>query len=186
MKTKLTIAVLTIATLVCSPATNTFARGDDFDAVVKAIEQFYHVKHESIPLLARAGMKATRTVARIKGGDYKRLADAGSVRLAIFEDQEFDSHGQIANFKSSMQTTLKENWSQLIQTLSAKDEEQTYIYMRDAGPKFHVLIVTIERHEATVVLATVAPDVLAMLMKDPGEMGKALTDDASLNQEPIP
>src|SRR5216684_1326142 len=114
-------------------------------AVVKAIEQFYHVKHESIPLLARAGIKATRTVARIKGGDYKRLADAGSVRLAIFEDQEFNSRGQIASFKSSMQNTLKDNWSQLIQTLSAKDEEQTYIYMRDAGPKFHVLIVTIER-----------------------------------------
>ena len=181
MRTKLTGAGLIIATIVCSPIANTFARGDDFDAVVKAIEQFYHVKHESIPLLARAGMKATRTVARIKGDDYKRLADAGSVRLAIFEDQEFNSHGRIANFKSSVQSTLKENWSQLIQTLSAKDEEQTYIYMREAGPKFHVLVVTIERREATVVLATVAPDVMAMLMKDPSEVGKALADDAAMN-----
>ncbi len=181
MRTKLTIVGLIIATIICSPIDSTFARGDDFDAVVKVIEQFYHVKHESIPLLARAGMKATRTVARIKGGDYKRLADAGSVRLALFEDQEFDSRGQIANFKSSMQNTLKDNWSQLIQTLSAKDEEQTYIYMRDAGAKFHVLIVTIERHEATVVLATVAPDVMAMLMKDPSEMGKALADDAAMS-----
>jgi len=72
--------------------------------------------------------------------------------------------------------------------LSAKDEEQTYIYIREAGAKFHVLVVTIERREATVVEATVAPDVLAMLMKDPNEMGKTLTDDAALNnnQEPIP
>jgi len=54
--------------------------------------------------------------------------------------------------------------------------------------KFLVLVVTIERREATVVEATVAPDVLAMLMKDPNEMGKTLTDDAALNynQEPIP
>ena len=181
MKTKLTFAVLILAVVVCAPLTRTQARGDDFDAVVKAIEQFYHVKHESIPLLARAGIKATRTVARIKGGDYKRLADAGSVRLAIFEDQEFNSRGQIASFKSSMQNTLKDNWSQLIQTLSAKDEEQTYIYMREAGPKFHVLIVTIERHEASVVEATVAPGVMAMLMKDPSETGKALADDAAMN-----
>jgi hypothetical protein len=181
MKTKLAITGLIIATVFFAPRTSTFAGGDDFDAVVKAIEQFYHVKHESLPLLARAGMKGARAVARIKGGDYKRLADAGSVRLAIFEDQEFNSRGQIANFKSSMQSTLNEAWSPLIATLSAKDEEQTYIYVRDAGAKFHVLIITIERREATVVEATVAPDVMAMLMKDPSETGKALADDAAMN-----
>ena len=188
MKMKLAIIGLIIATTFFAPLTSTFARGDDFDAVVKAIEQFYHVKHQSLPLLARAGMKGARTVARVRGGDSKRLADAGSVRLVFFEDQEFNSHGRIAGFKASIQSTLNEAWSPLIATLSAKDEEQTYIYIRDAGAKFHVLVVTIERREATVVEATVAPDVLAMLMKDPNEMGKTLTDDAALNnnQEPIP
>jgi hypothetical protein len=188
MKTRLTITGLIIATIVFAPLSSTVARGDDFDAVVKAIEQFYHVKHQSLPLLARAGMKGARTVARVRGGDYKRIADAGSVRLVFFEDQEFNSHGRIAGFKASIQSTLNEGWSPLIATLSAKDEEQTYIYIRDAGAKFHVLVVTIERREATVVEATVAPDVLATLMKDPGDMGKTLTDDAALNnnQEPIP
>ena len=188
MKTKLAIIGLIIATIFFAPLTSTFARGDDFDAVVKAIEQFYHVKHQSLPLLARAGMKGARTVARVRGGDYKRLADAGSVRLVFFEDQEFNSHGRIAGFKASIQNTLNEGWWPLIATLSAKDGEQTYIYIREAGAKFHVLVVTIERREATVVEATVAPDVLAMLMKDPNEMGKTLTDDAALNnnQEPIP
>jgi hypothetical protein len=181
MKTKLAIAGLIIATMFFAPLTSTSARGDDFDAVVKAIEQFYHVKHESLPLLARAGMKGTRTVARIRGGDDKRIADAGSVRLVFFEDQEFNSHGRIAGFKATIQNTLNETWSPLIATLSAKDEEQTYIYIRDAGARFHVLVVTIERREATVVEATVAPDVLAMLMKDPGDMGKTLTDDAAMN-----
>jgi hypothetical protein len=32
-----------------------------------------------------------------------------------------------------------------------------------------------------VVQATVAPEILAQLMKDPGEMGKALTEDATIN-----
>lgn len=181
MKTKLTIAGLIIATVVCLPIANTLARGDDFDAVVKVIEQFYHVKHQSLPLLARAGMKGAKTVARIKGGDYRRLADAGSVRLAFFEDQEFNSRGRIAGFKASMQSTLNETWSPLIATFSAKDEEQTYIYIRAAGTKFHVLVVTIERREATVVQATVAPDVLAALMKDPGEIGKAISDEAAIS-----
>ena len=173
------VLAVTLLTALVSPAT---AKGDDFDAVVKAIEQFYHVKHQSLPLLARAGMKGARTVARVKGGDYKRIADAGSVRLVFFEDQEFNSHGRIAGFKASIQNTLNENWAPLIATLSAKDEEQTYIYIRDAGAKFHVLVVTIERREATVVEATVAPDALATLMKDPAEMGKTLTNEASMNE----
>lgn len=188
MQTKLAITGLTIAMIFFAPLTGSLARGDDFDAVVKAIEQFYQVKRQSLPLLARAGMKGARTVARVRGGEYKRIADAGSVRLVFFEDQEFNSHGRIAGLKASIQSALSEAWAPLIATLSAKDEEQTYIYIRDAGARFHVLVVTIERREATVVEATVAPDVLATLMKDPGDMGKTLTDDAALNnnQEPIP
>lgn len=179
MKTKLTITGLIGVMIVFAPGAS-LAHGDGFNDVVKVIEQFYHVKHQSIPLLARAAMKAVRTGARIKGGDYKKIAEAGSVRVAFFEDQNFDSRGQIATFKASMQTTLEREWSALVQTLAPKDEEQTYIYIREAGNKFHVLVVTIERHEATVVQATVAPEVLAQLMKDPNEMGKALTEDATI------
>ena len=181
MKTKLTITGLVTALLLSAAPAGVLASGDGFNDAVKTIEQFYHVKHQSIPLLARAGMKAVRTAARIKGGDYQRLAEAGSVRVAFFEDQDFDSHGQIATFKASMQATLAGSWSPFVQTLAPKNEEQTYIYIRGAGEKFHVLVVTIERHEATVVQATIAPDVLAQLMKDPNDMGKALTEDATIN-----
>jgi hypothetical protein len=181
MKTKLTIAGLITALLLSVASTTTPAASDGFNDAVKTIEQFYHVKHQNIPLLARAGMKAVRTGAKIKGGDYKRLAEAGSVRVAFFEDQDFDSRGQIAAFKASMQATLIGNWSPLVQTLAPRNEEQTYIYIRAAGEKFHVLVITIERHEATVVEATIAPEVLAQLMKDPNDMGKALTEDATIN-----
>lgn len=178
MMKRLTIAGLIMALFL---AAGPLARssGDGFNDVIKAIEQFYHVKHQNIPLLARAGMKAVRAAAKIRGGEYKRIAEAGSVRVAFFEDQTFDSRGQIAAFKGLIQSTLAENWSTLIQTLAPKDEEQTYIYVRDAGQKFHVLVITIERHEATVVQATVSPQVLADLMKSPDEMGKALTDEAT-------
>jgi len=181
MKTKLTIAALVIALLLTAAPAGVLASGDGFNDAVKAIEQFYHVKHQSIPLLARAGMKAVTTAAKIRGGEYKRLAEAGSVRVAFFEDQNFDSRGQIATFKASIQKTLEANWSPLVQTLAPKNEEQTYIYVREAGNKFHVLVVTIERHEATVVQATIQPEVLAQLMKDPNEMGKTLTEDATIN-----
>src|SRR5258708_38260664 len=127
MKTKLTIAGLITALIFSAAPATPLAHGDGFNDAVKIIEQFYHVKHQSIPLLARAGMKAVRTAARIKGGDYTRLAEAGSVRVAFFEDQNFDSRGQIATFKASMYTALVGDWSPLVQTLAPRDEEQTYI-----------------------------------------------------------
>jgi hypothetical protein len=152
---------------------------DGFNDAVKLIEQFYHVKHQNIPLLARAGMKAVKTAAKIRGGEYKRIAEAGSVRVAFFEEQTFDSRGQIASFKAAMQNTLADGWSPLVQTLAPKTEEQTYVYVRDAGKNFHVLVITIEKKEASVIQATVAPAILAQLMKDPEGMGKILSDEAT-------
>ncbi len=181
MKPKLVIIPIACVLLFGSSVSIGSARGDDFNAVVSAIEQFYHVKHQNIPLLARAGMKAAKTAARIRGGEYKRLAEAGSARVAFFEEQNFDSHGQIGSFKASMKNALAETWSPLVQTLAPKNEEQNYIFVRELGKNFSVLVITIERHEATVVEATVAPQILAQLMKDPNEMGKALTEDATID-----
>ena len=49
------------------------------------------------------------------------------------------------------------------------------------GVQTCALPISIERHEATVIQATIAPDVMAQLMKDPGDMGKTLTQDATIN-----
>jgi len=180
MKRRIAISGL-VMVLLAADAVRLVQAGDGFNDVVKMIEQFYHVKHQNIPFLARAGMKAVSTAARIRGGDYKKIAEAGSVRVAFFEDQTFDSGGQIAAFRASVQRTLDQQWSPLIQTLSATDEEQDYVYIRESGQKFRVLVITIERREATVVEATVSPQALADLMKDPNQMGKTLTQDATIN-----
>ena len=172
------LAVLSSVSLMCATTSATL-KGDDFGAVVKTIEQFYHVKHQSIPLLARAGMKAVTTAARIKGGEYRRLAEAGSIRIVFFEDQNFDSRGGIGNFKNSLTATVGDTWSPLIQTLSPKDEEQTYIFIRNAGEKINVLVVTLERRDGTVVQVNLSPHTLAQLMQNPEDMGKAITDDAT-------
>ena len=165
--------------LLAGVATRATAKGDEFGAVVKTIEQFYHVKHQSIPLLARAGMKAATTAARIRGGEYKRLAEAGSIKVVFFEDQAFDSRGGIATFKNYLTTAVGDSWSPLLQTLSPKDEEQTYIFIRNAGEKINVLVVTLERRDGTVVQVTLSPHTLALLMQNPEDMGKAITDDAT-------
>ena len=154
------------------------AKDDDFKSVVKMIEQFYGVKHIGIPFLAKAGMKVATTAARIKGGQAKRIAEAGSIKLAVFENQDFD--GDFTKFRASLNGALTETWIPVIQTLSGKTEEQMYIFLRSAGEKFNVLVITIEPREATVVQVTLSPANLARLMKDPEGTGKAITEEATL------
>ena len=154
------------------------AKGDDFNSVVKMIEQFYGVKHEGIPFLAKAGMKVARTAARIKGGEAKRIAEAGSIKLAVFENQDFN--GEFTKFRSTLNAALNQTWSPLVQTLSATDGEQVYIFMREAGDKFNVLVITIAQRDATVVQVTLSPKNLALLMKDPEGTGKAITEEATI------
>ena len=179
MKENLTITTILVMTALLLVTSSAAAKGDEFGVVVKLIEQFYHVKHEGIPFLARAGMKAATTAARIKGGTAKRIAEAGSIKLAIFQDQAFNSAGRFAKFRSSLNSALAQSWMPFVQTLSAKDEVQTYIFLRDAGDNFHVLVITIEQREATVVQVTLSPKTLGLLMQDPNGMGRAITEDAT-------
>ena len=172
----LVVALIFIGILTTANVGHT--KGDDFNSVVKMIEQFYRVKHVGIPFLAKAGMKVATTAARIKGGEVKRIAEAGSVKLAVFENQEFN--GDFTKFRASLNQALNVTWMPLVQTLSATNEEQVYIFLKDAGDKFHVLVITIEQRDATVVQVTLSPKNLALLLKDPEGTGKAITQEATI------
>jgi hypothetical protein len=174
---KLVIALVLLFTLA---ANFIEARADDFGDVVKMIEHFYKVKHQGIPFLAKAGIKAVTTAARIKGGTAARIAESGSAKVAVFEDQEFTNSSAVTDFRRSLNAELAENWMPFVQTLSAAQNEQTYIFLRDAGSKFNVLVINISARDATVVQVTVSPKNLALLMKDPDGMGKSITDEATI------
>ena len=167
-----------VVAMMLTTANAVHAKGDDFNSVVKMIEQFYRVKHVGIPFLAKAGMKVGTTVARIKGGQARRIAEAGSIKLAVFEDQDFN--GDFTKFRASLNEALNATWMPLIQTLSAQDEEQLYIFLRDAGEKVNVLVITIEQRDATVVQVTLSPKNLALLLKDPEGTGKSITQEATI------
>ena len=171
------IALIVLLFVAISVPIAVHAKGDDFNSVVKLIEQFYGVKHEGIPLLAKAGMKVATTAARIKGGDARRLAEAGSIKLAVFENQNFN--GDFTKFRTTLNEALNTTWIPLIQTLSASTE-QNYIFLREAGDKFNVLVITIGEREATVVQVTLSQKNLALLMKDPEGTGKSITQEATI------
>ena len=178
LRTVITTLVLVASLLACTVVVQ--AKGDDFKSVVKMIEEFYNVKHQGIPFLAKAGMKAATTVARIKGGTARRIAEAGSIKLAVFENQSFKSREVFTAFRTNLNNALSTTWTPLIQTLSVPNNEQTYIFLRSAGDKYNVLVVTIEDTNATVVQVTVSARNLALLMRDPDEMGRSITEEATL------
>ena len=157
------------------------AKDDDFKSVVKMIEQFYGVKHEGIPFLAKAGMKVVGTAAKVRGGKYRRFAELGSVKVAMFEGQDFE--GDVMKFRSTLNAAMNDTWTPMVQTLSAEDQEQVYIFVRDAGKKFNVLVVTIEPNDGTVVQATLSAKNLAQLMKDPENAGKSLSQEAIVDND---
>jgi hypothetical protein len=158
------------------------AKGDSFGDVVRLIERFYGVKHQSIPFLARAGIKTATTVARISGGERRRIAEAGSVKVAFFDDQDFKANQNYFAFKTSMTALLADSWNPLIQVAS-RGEGQTYVYLREAGTKFNVLVVTIDARDACVVQVTVSPETLAKLLKNPDEMGESITIEATNDRD---
>src|ERR1041385_5985496 len=174
-----TISAIVLTLLVLSIPVH--AGDDDFKSVVKMIERFYSVKHQGIPFLARAGMKVGTTAAKIKGGEAKRIAEAGSVKLAVFEDQAFN--GDFTKFRASLKEALNETWMPLIQTLSGKNPEQNYIYLRNAGEKYNVLVINIAERDATVVQVTLSSKNLALLLKDPEGTGKSITEEATINDQ---
>jgi hypothetical protein len=187
MKKPLAIALLFLALAwvppLCLSLSNIAnAKGDDFNAAVKLVERFYGVKHKGIPFLARAGMKTATTVARIAGGQKRQIAEAGSVQVAYFEDQDFSPRSGFANFKATMNAVLG-SWSPLIQVASGRDEEQTHVYLRETGEKFNILVVTLDRRDGCVVQVTVSPRTLATLLKDPDGMGQAITAEATTEDQ---
>ena len=172
------IKIFIAIVLLAFASTAAHAKDDDFNSVVKMIEQFYGVKHQGIPFLAKAGMKVATTAARIKGGEARRIAEAGSIKLAVFENQDFD--GDFTKFRASLNGALNLTWVPLIQTLSATTEDQNYIFLREAGDKFNVLVITIAQRDATVVQVTLSRKNLALLMKDPEGTGKTITEEATI------
>jgi hypothetical protein len=180
---KLTTLLLALVLASWFPNTLGHAKGDDFGDVVKAIERFYHVKHKGIPLLAKAGIKTATLAARIAGGTKRRIAEAGSVKVAYFENQDFKSTDGFNSFKTMMNSQLAQSWSPLIQTRAPKENEQTYIYLREQGAKYNVLVINLGQSEGSVIQVTLSPQSLAALLKDPDEMGQTITAEAISDDE---
>jgi hypothetical protein len=151
MRARLLVAVLAISGA---------AWGADweFDHVVKAIEHQYGVRRTHVPLMGVANffVKVVRP-----GG-------ATGFKLAVFEDLNSDEQDQ-ADLDRFMDRIDESDFHRLLRVHSRRDDESAYIYLGDLGRTTKMLLVTFERHEATVVQVNLNVDALLRMLNDPGK-----------------
>ncbi|HEV2763642.1 MAG TPA: hypothetical protein VGV38_11745 [Pyrinomonadaceae bacterium] len=146
----------------------------DFGDVVKLIEKHYGVRSRGIPLVARAGIGVARRLTR--------YGELGSFKVAFFEDQSFRQPSGAASLRSRLSAAVEPEWSPLVHVSSDANAEQNFVYARDTGKYFKILVVSIQQRDAVVVQADISPQKLMLLLKDPDSAARNVTDEATSSQ----
>src|SRR5438270_6601012 len=153
-----TRALLLLSLLHMLPAAARAKEGD-FDAVVRNVKVACGGKRVRIPFLGLANF-ATRVV---------RPAGVKSFKLAVFEDLE--RAGDAAQLGPAISQALGPGWRPLVRVRSRRGGGQTLVYDRESGENLHLMIVTLDGEQATVIPAKANPQALAKFARAPKVLG---------------
>lgn len=125
----------------------------EFSEVVRAIGDAYHARPTRIPLFGL--VNAFTEVAHPAGAKH--------IDLAVFEDL----HTGNRNIRDGIRSAVGSSWTPFIQVRSDRDHETVFVYMRQVGHDWKLLLVAMERAEATVMQLSLDADALARWVTDP-------------------
>ena len=162
-RARLFARALLLLSLLCVLPSAAHAKGGDFDAVVRNVKVTCGGKRVHIPFLGLAGF-ATKLV---------RPAGLKSFKLAVFENLERPGDAQLG---PAVSRALGPEWRPLVRVRSRSEGAQTLVYVSDAGENLKVIIVALDRDQATVIRAKVNPEALAKFARDPKLLGISLSD----------
>ena len=140
-----------VACLWCGAAAQAADR--EFSDVVRAIGDEYNARPTRIPFF---GMVNLFTAAAHPAG-------AKHIDLAVFEDL----HGYNRETADNIRRAVGAAWTPFIQVRSDRDHETVFVYMRQTGHDWKLLVVAMEHAEATVVQLLLDADGLARWLSDP-------------------
>ncbi len=135
----------------------------DFKAIVHGLESRLGVRQTHIPFLGLASF-----IVKVS-----RPAGVHQLDFAIFEDARFTAPDQ-ETFDHIVRSATGERWRPFVIVRSRHDHESNYIYIREAGDNFKLLIATFEHDEATVVELKLDARALAEICDDPQHIEKIL------------
>ena len=159
----LTLPATVLALIAVSPAS---ARDRGFDSVVQAVSTTYHARQSLRLVTWFAGMASK----------FARPEGVKSLRMAIFEDQDFTPRDGEAQFEQAVQSALQENWQPLVRVRSNRDGERTLIYARESGKDVKLFIVTLEPSEAVVMEVKMNARKFSEMVDEPKQIGGAMRD----------
>jgi hypothetical protein len=161
----LTFAVVLVFTFAV-PAAN--AKGNEYDAVCDHLESKYKAKKVKIPFmwLARAVVGVVRP------------AGVKSFKITQFRNLQFSRESLDKEMQAVMTNAFSDDWSPILRVRS-RNGEQVYMNMRETGNSVKILLVSIEKDEATVIRARFNPDKLVAFMENPKIFGISLDDNNS-------
>ncbi|MBI1790468.1 MAG: hypothetical protein HYR60_23285 [Acidobacteria bacterium] len=113
-----------------------------FDSAVRQVESHYNTRRAHIPFLGLAGLAVG--VARPFG--------VKDFRLAVFEDLDRARDAKPLDLRDA-----GADWRPLVRVHSRRSGEATYIYVREEGQWWKMLLVTVDHSDATVLQMSLKP-----------------------------
>ncbi len=125
----------------------------EFSDVVRAIGDECHARPTRIPLFGM--VNAFTAVVHPAGTKH--------IDLAVFENLQPYSR----TLPDTIRQAVGSSWTPFLQIRSNGDRETVYVYMRQVGRDWKLLLVSMERAEATVVQLLLDADGLARWIANP-------------------
>jgi len=161
------------ALLIAGSAPCGFARDHEFRAVVREIEAHYHARRS-----ARFAMWLAGAAVRVT-----RPEGVKSLKIAVFEDQNFSAVADDADFENVIRGALENAWQPLARVWSNRSGERSHVYARESGGDIGLFIVSIEPDEAVVMEVKISQEKFATMLDEPRDIASSLTKDRRENED---
>ena len=153
------VTAISVALLLALTAPAARAGDKDFDLVAGHIKREYKAqKRESLPFFARVAVKMARP------------AGVKSLKLTTFGG--LSGTDGSAGLESVLREKLDSSWVPLVRVYSKREREQVYVYVRPAKKDIEILVVAIDRDEATVLKAKLDPEAASEWIEGGGLLGR--------------
>ena len=160
------ISLFLAALLFTFAAPNASAKDKEYEAIVKHLQSNYQAKKVRIPFMWLA-----RFAVRIV-----KPAGVKSFNFTVFENLKFSPETFDDEMQSAMRNSLSPDWLPILRVRS-RGGEQVYAYMREFGKDVKMMLVTVDKEQATVIRATFNPEKLAEFINNPKIFGISLGDN---------
>jgi VWFA-related protein len=151
-------------------ATSVSAQSDPYKTMVKHLKKRYNAKQMRLPFVIGLASFGARiyTKGAVKG-----------LKVAIFKEQNFTEPIKDPGFESVFRS-FDTSWMPMIRFYSRKQLQRTYLYAKEAGKDFQIMVAALQADNAVVLSVKVNPVQLAKFIEKHNN-GQSILGDFGLD-----